>query len=101
MADGDAGNSHDRGELPTFPVEATGGSLRRRLTCAIREWRMLHVTQDWPERADFGALRLDTPPHATRTATRCIVLLRYPFGFQSMACGCITPSLSVARAQIS
>ena len=39
--------------------------------------------------------------HATRTATRCIVLLRYPFGFQSMACGCITPSLSVARAHIS
>ena len=41
------------------------------------------------------------PPYATRTATRCIVLLRYPFGFQSMACGCIIPSLSVARAHIS
>ena len=41
------------------------------------------------------------PPHVTRTATRCIVLLRYPFGFQSMAWGCITPSLSVARAQTS
>ena len=42
-----------------------------------------------------------TAPHATRIATRCIVLLRYPFGFQSMAWGCITPALSVARAQIS
>ena len=41
------------------------------------------------------------PPHDARTATRCIVLLRYPFGFQSMAWGCITPSLSVARAQSS
>ena len=41
------------------------------------------------------------PAHDTRRATRCIVLLRYPLGFQSMAWGCIIPALSVARAQIS
>ena len=30
-----------------------------------------------------------------------MVLSRYPFGFQSMAWGCITPALSVAQARTS
>ena len=61
----------------------------------------------WPGRPGQGMpspLRRHQPTlsaHDTRRATWCIVLLRYPLGFQSMAWGCIIPALSVARAQIS
>ena len=64
-------------------------------------------THPWPSRPDPGTLRPlrlhqpTTPAHETRRATRCIVLFRYPLGFQSIAWGCIIPVPSVARAQIS
>ena len=63
-----------------------------------------HPPSVGPSRDGSRPLRLHqlvTAAHDTRSATRCIVLLRYPLGFQSMAWGCITPALSVARAHIS
>ena len=63
-----------------------------------------HPRSVGPSRNALRLLRLHQlamPAHDTRSATRCMVLLRYPLGFQSMACGCMTPALSVARAQTS
>ena len=62
-------------------------------------WCATSAEKDAPE--DPARPPPATSPHATRIETRCIVLLRYPLGFQSMAWGCITPALSVARAQTS
>ena len=90
------------GDVPERDVEGAMDELRRRFAFTACSSPTSNAAPKRPERAETGALHPRGPAaHAARTATRCIVLLRYPFGFQSMEWGCIAPALSVARAQTS